>query len=216
MKNLFDIDGGVMSFLSRATDLLILNIVFLITCIPIVTIGPALAALFSITLKMVKGEESYVFTGYFKAFKANFKISIVSWLILMILFYLSYIDFRIAKTLDNTLSIVLSTFFFVMLFMCSLTTLYLFPYIARFQGSLKQSFKNAILIAIASLPYTLLLIIITVAFVGVASLLVPRQYSILIWLLCGFALLSLLQSWVFRRVFAKYEPSSETVEEVDN
>lgn len=216
MKKLFNVDGGVMSFLSRVTDIFILNIIFLITCIPIVTIGPALTALYSITLKMIKSEESYVFTGYFKAFKENFKISFFSWLILLALFILSYADYRISKVLPHNFGAILSTFFFVMFFMCSLTTLYLFPYIARFKGTLKQSFKNAILIAIASLPYTLLLIVITVAFVFVALLLVPLQYAILIWLLCGFALLALLQSWVFRRIFVKYEPSAETTEEVEN
>lgn len=213
MKDLFNMDGGLMSFLFRMTDLLVLNIVFIITCIPIVTIGPALTALYSITLKMAKGEEAYVFTGYLKAFKDNFKISFMAWLILLAAFTLSYADYRISESITGTLGTVLVVCFLAMFFILSFITLYLFPYIARFKNTLKASFKNAVLIAIASLPYTILLIVITGAVIGVSAMVIPLQYTFLIWLLFGFSALAFGQSFIFRRVFAKYElPVDEATE----
>ena len=57
MGSFFNMDSPVMRFLSRLCDLMILNILCLICCIPIVTIGASITALYSVTLKMVKGED---------------------------------------------------------------------------------------------------------------------------------------------------------------
>lgn len=65
MGSFFNMDSPVMRFLSRLCDLMILNILCLICCIPIVTIGASITALYSVTLKMVKGEDSYIAKGFF-------------------------------------------------------------------------------------------------------------------------------------------------------
>ena len=64
MSGFFNMDSPVMRFLSRVCDLMILNFMCLICCIPIVTIGASVTALYSVTLKMVRGEESYIFKGF--------------------------------------------------------------------------------------------------------------------------------------------------------
>jgi len=215
MKNLFNLDSGLMSFLSRITDLIILNLIFLLTCIPIITIGPALTALYSITLKMVKDEESYIFKNYFLAFKANFKISFLSWLIIVAVSILAFVDYQIVLQFDSW-----QTPFLIIILMlcvlCSLVTLFLFPYIARFENTLKYSFKNAAFIAILSLPYTFLLSLINAAFIALMVFIIPLQYTFLICFGFGFSALAFVQSFVFRKVFAKYEPKEEeTVAEVE-
>ena len=57
MGGLFNYDGPLVSFLNRLADLVILNIVFLICCIPVFTIGASLTALSSMTMKMARKEE---------------------------------------------------------------------------------------------------------------------------------------------------------------
>ena len=206
MKKLFSVDGDLMSFLTRLADLAILNVIFLITCLPIVTIGPALVALYSVTLKMVKNEESYIFKGYFKAFKDNFKISFISWLILLAAFFMLYIDLQIANTFAGSIRTIMTVLFFFMLLVCIVLLLYLFPYIARFENTLRNSFKNSFIIAVASLQYTILMLIITVSVIVLSFFVIPLQYSILMWIIFGFSAIALLHSVIFRRVFAKYEP----------
>jgi len=209
MKKIFDLDGGVMSFLGRITDFLILNLIFVITCVPIVTIGPALTALYSVTLKMVKGEDAYIFKSYFKAFKENFKISFFTWMIILVALIIFGVDYRIMTASDISMSGVFAVLFLTLMFICFMVSLYLFPYIARFENTLKDSFRNAILIALASLPWTFLLVALTGAVVAVSILVIPLQYVIPIWLLFGFALLAYGQSFIFRKVFVKYEPKEE-------
>ena len=215
MGKLFNLDGSFMGFLGRVADLLILNLIFVVTCIPIVTIGPALTALYSVTLKMVKNEDSYIFKSYFKAFKESFKISILAWLIILVALIIFVVDYRIMATSANGLSEVLTTIFLVLMIICFVVGLYLFPYIARFEGGLKASFKNATLIMLASAPWTFLLTIITGGVVAVSIFFIPLQYVLPLWILFGFAALAYVQSFIFRRVFVRYEPEKEIREEVE-
>ena len=76
--NFFNLDSPFMRFLTKMADLIILNILYMICCIPIVTIGAASTALYTVSMKAVKNEESYIIRGYFKAFKENFKISMTA------------------------------------------------------------------------------------------------------------------------------------------
>ena len=66
MGRLFDTDNIVWRFLGRVADLVILNFLFLLCSIPIVTIGASWTALYSVTLKAVKNEESYIAKGFLK------------------------------------------------------------------------------------------------------------------------------------------------------
>lgn len=67
-----------MNLFSRIVDLLLLNFLFVITSLPVLTLGASLTALFSVSLKLVRNEESYVSRDYFRAFKKNFCQATVS------------------------------------------------------------------------------------------------------------------------------------------
>ena len=213
MRDIFSLDGRLMSILGRITDFFILNIIFVITCIPIVTIGPALTALYTVTLKMVKNEDAYIFKSYFIAFKENFKISLFAWLIMLVILIILGVDYRIMTVNGEALGKIFPVVFLTLIFVGLIISLYLFPYIARFENNLKASFKNAILIALVSLPWTILLVLVTVGVAFVSVFVIPLQYVILIWFLCGFALLAYIQSFIFRKVFVKYEPKEEDEKE---
>ena len=60
MNNLFNLDNPVMQFLSRIFDLVVLNVIFLVFCIPVVTAGASLSGLYYVSLKIVRGEEPYI------------------------------------------------------------------------------------------------------------------------------------------------------------
>ena len=66
MSSFFNMDSPIMRFLSRVCDLIILNLLIIVCCIPVFTAGASITALFSVTLKMVKGEESYIVRGFFQ------------------------------------------------------------------------------------------------------------------------------------------------------
>ena len=180
MNGLFNLDSPIMRFLSKVCDLMILNVMCIICCLPIVTAGASITALYTITMKMVRGEESYIFKGFLKAFKENFKQSTIIWLIMA----------------------VLGIFVFVLS--------YIFPYTARFANNIKNIFKNSLLIAILNLPWTILVIALPIA-LGFLTFLTTTTlvYGSMLWMLLGFAVVAYIESMIFRRVFAKYEPAQE-------
>lgn len=80
-------DSRFSRVLSRLTELVLLNFVFILTCLPILTIGASVTALYSITLKMARNEEGYIIQGYFKDFAKNFKQATAFWLIELLLYF---------------------------------------------------------------------------------------------------------------------------------
>ena len=73
MSSFFSMDSPFFSFMSRLADIVLLNLLYIICCLPVFTIGAATSALYYQVMKMSKNEESYVFRGFFKAFRENFK-----------------------------------------------------------------------------------------------------------------------------------------------
>ena len=86
MSRLFSPENPFMQFLSKVCDMLILNVVFIFSCVPLFTIGASLSALNTIALKLVRREEPYIVKGFFKAFAANFKQSTIVWLLSVAVF----------------------------------------------------------------------------------------------------------------------------------
>ena len=103
MSSFFNMDSPIMRFLSRVCDLIILNLLTIVCCIPVFTAGASITALFSVTLKMVKGEESYIVRGFFKGFKENFKQSTIIWLIIAVLGFFLFMDYRAAVFLPGNM-----------------------------------------------------------------------------------------------------------------
>ena len=97
MGRIFDMDSPVMRFLGRLADLMILNLVTLLCCLPVVTIGASLTAMHYVLLKMVRNEESYIVRSFFKSFKQNFKQATVIWLIILLFLVIFGADIMIIK-----------------------------------------------------------------------------------------------------------------------
>ena len=94
MDRLFNMDNKFFTVMGRVADLIMLNVVFLICCLPIVTIGASLTALHYVTLKMARNEESYIIRSFFKSFKQNFKQATVINLIMLAVAAILYMDLR--------------------------------------------------------------------------------------------------------------------------
>lgn len=202
--NLFNLDSPLMQFLTKITDLIILNVLYLVCCIPVVTIGAATTALYTVTLKAAKNEESYIVRSFFRALKDNFKIGTLSWLIVFVAGMVLWMDFQILPGMAAPLRQIFQVLTLSLALLYLITVLYLFPYIARFENTLSCSFKNAFFLAIAHLPYTMLLAAITVlAFL--ATMYVDFKITGFLWIVIGFSGLAYINSIFFRKIFAKFE-----------
>ena len=207
-------DNVVMRALGKIGDMICLNVMWLICCIPIITIGASTTALYTVMLRMVKNEEGYIFRGFLKAFKSNFKQSTLIWLILLLLGIVWTVDFRVAGFMPGMAGIILSAIFLALGFILLSVTIYIFPLTARYENGIKATFKNALILTVAKLPYTFLMVAIVVAAVF-ASLwsAFTLLFSLPLWLIIGGALIAWVNSYILRRVFVVFEGSDSRTEE---
>lgn len=210
MKGLFNYDGPVMSTMSRIADLICLNILTVICCIPIFTAGAALTALHYMTIKMVRQEECYIVKGYFKSFRQNFKQATIIWLILLAAILIILGDFHILNSGIISLPKALSVIVMAVGILFMMMVIYIFPVLARFENTIRNTFKNSFFMSILNLPRTLLIVIIyTLPFIIMAT--TPILMPIIF--LGGLSVPIYLASYMFVKIFKKFEPQEEVIEE---
>lgn len=208
MGRIFSLDSPLFSFLSKVADLILLNILTLICCLPIVTVGASMTALHYVVLKMVRDEESYIVRSYFKSFKQNFKQATIIWLILLLvgavligdLFILSFSTIRFS----NWIRIALFTVIIIVL----LATMHLFPVLSRFDNTIKNTFKNSFFMGILTLPKTILMLLCWVAPLVIAAFIV--QATPIVFML-GISAPAYLCAKLYNKTFKRFEPEEEIV-----
>lgn len=213
--NFFNMESPVFRALGKLADLTILNVVFLICCLPIVTIGASLTALNYVTLKMAEGEEGYIIRSFFKSFRQNFVQSTLMWLITLAVGLVLGLDFFIVNGVSDVLLKTCRVLLFAAAFIYLMIFTYLFALQARFYNKIRSTFRNALLMAIAEFPRTLIMMVLIVG--AVLITLINTQtifYGILVWILFGFALIAYCNGHFLKKIFAKYSPQEEE-EELD-
>jgi uncharacterized membrane protein YesL len=206
MSGFFNMDNGIFTALSKIVDIIVISLIWVICCIPIFTIGPATTALYYTVVKVIRRERSYLFREFFSSFKANFKVGAISGIIITLVYIVLIFDRSFASNLEGTEGFILLSVFTAMIFLLTCVTVYIFPILSRFNMKVKQLFKISLFMAMKHLPTTILLLIITVAFVlltyliGIAVFITP-------------ALCILVSSLLLERIFKKYMP--EKTEEAE-
>ena len=162
MKKFFAMDGKLLSVLNTIADLAILNILWLICCIPVVTIGASTSAMYSVTLKMVRREEPYIVRGFFDAFRENFKQSTIVWIGMMAAGCLLYFDLYALGHAGTAGMRLVSIPVFIGMFLVIAVGCYIFSMIAYFKTGTAEAVKNAIRLAIGYLPYTIAIFVLQI------------------------------------------------------
>lgn len=212
MDRIFNMDNKFFVFMGRVADLILLNLYFVVSCIPIITIGPALTALHYVTMKMVKNEESYIFREYVKSFKQNFRQGVIINIIMIFTALLLFLDIRLVNSMAGSMARVLYCIFLAIGILYFMIWLYVYPVLAKFYNSIRNTFTNAFLMSIRHLPYTVLLALICIA--PVAMVFLPSaqilNMLVLVFVLCGFSLIAFCNSFFYVKIFEKYIPKEET------
>ena len=97
----FSTDGSLYKFLTRLWDMIKLNLLWILFSLPIVTMGAATVAVYSVTLKMVDDTEGYVGRQFIKAFKENWKQGIPMGLLAIFCSYVVYLDFEMFNKIEG-------------------------------------------------------------------------------------------------------------------
>ncbi len=198
-------------------DLFKLNIIYLICCIPIVTIGPATVALSAVITKRVRDIPCYVFHEFKTAFKENFKRAFGAGLLVALLLAICGVGAFFYSSWNNTatgaeqiLTLMLSSITILMLVIIMIASNYLFTLIAVVDLPLKQQLKNALLLTVAFLPRSGLILITTAPIWAATILFFP--FTIPCFFVYHFSLINLIVNmnvWaVIEKVFVNNNDES--------
>lgn len=211
LNSVFSFDSPIFQFLSKMADLITLNLLYIICCLPVFTIGAASSALYSQTLKMAKNEEGAIVRGFFGAFRENFKKATLCWLILFAAGIILFLDFHLAQGLfPETMERVFRIVILFLSFIWLMSFTYIFPLLAKFENTVKNSLINSVLMSIRHLPFTLIMLVFYA--LPVLALYYFGQYimyELLILLLIWYSGIAYLNSKLFNRIFKAYIPAEE-------
>lgn len=187
MGNLFNMDNAFFRFMGKLFDVVALNLVFIIVCIPLVTIGPAVSALYYASVKSIRRDRSYPIKEFFKAFKRDFKQSFIVGLILVLAAVIIYVDIRFVVDFIKNDFTAMRYVYLVIGLVISFISVYIFPLISRFSLKISGLFRLSFYLAIRHLLTTVVsLILLFGGFVlvyisaGLAMILVPVLLNLLI------------------------------------
>lgn len=204
MDKIFNPDNPVMIVLSRLFDLILLNVCFVIACIPGFTAGPAMAALYTVALRMADGEFGDTAKVFFSSFRKNFRDGVILWLILLFSAAFFGTDLYIVYFVLPAEWALLQIPVWIMLFVVASEIIYVFPLLARYEQSIPQLLKNAVLLSLANVPLTVFIAVIAGVMTDIA--LHNGSYLVLffsIFLFIGFALLARIFSIFFKKTFER-------------
>lgn len=207
-ENLFNEDNVVWRVIGVVGDIVMLNIVFVFCCIPIITIGASVTALYTVALKQVKYKSDFSIKLFFQAFRNNFKQSTIIWLIMLAVGALLVVDWYLANVAALSFAWILN-YVFMFLGFCYLMILsYVFPIQSKFENKISATIMNSAMMGVAHfLPWTLLIMLLNILpFFMICITINAHVVVVPIMFLGGFVIIAYINSLMFQRFFIKYIP----------
>lgn len=199
MNNIFNYDNKFFRTVNKIVDGFYASVLWLLFSLPVVTFGASATAFYYTAHKSLRGNRGYVWRSFWSAFKSNFKQTTKIWLILLVLFGFLYADTQITFEYlkqESPLGM-LYYFFYLLMFFEVVWGVYIFAYSARFANDLKNTMKNAAIIAVANLPRSVLVLALLI----VSSLVVYVSPFMITLVPAGAAC---LLDAVLEKIFRKY------------
>lgn len=203
-RQVFDPENLFWRMISRGVDLVGLSLLWAALCLPVITIGPATAALYYTVVKAFRHGETGTFGVYLKAFRSNLRNGVLATLIIIpIALLLAYGYYVMTANFTTDLGAVMFVAYDIALLVPAGLVCYLFPLMGRFEFRLKDLFRTSFFLSMRHLPSTIVLVLLTVEL---------AVFTIMRWWPIFFTpvLCALLSSLFLERIFPKYLSEEET------
>ena len=183
MGSFFNPEKGIWAWLSTAVDIVGLSIAWLFLCLPLVTAGPATAALYHAVVLYVRPREQGAFKDFFLSFRRNLRVGTAATLV----------------CLAAGAGVVMLGVYYTILTLPAGVLCWLFPLLGRFEYRVGPLFAAALQLTLRHLPTTVVVILLTAE---TAAFCIPNWWPALFMP----ALAMLLVSLFFERIFQRYVP----------
>lgn len=209
MERFFNSDNAVMRVMSKIFDIGWLSIVYVIFCIPVITIGAATTSLYYVAAKVLRHDRSYVWTEFWRSFKQNFAPATVLFAIFALIYGILYFNLNMVGITDaeSEYGGYLAGAYIAIAFAVSCVMSYVFCVLSRFTMKIRQIFRFSLYVAFRHFLHTLLLLVILfVAGFGIYASFVAQMPVFLVFV-PGTA--AFLYTFPMEHLLRKYMPKSE-------
>ena len=202
----FNIDNPVFRTISRIGDIFVLSFLWLVTSIPIFTIGVATTAAYDCAFKIIRARDTNVFKDFFRSFKSNFRQSTLIFLILIPIGALLLFNLYFWAHSESEYSVAMNAVTLGLAVIYLAGALYVFPVQAMFENPIKKTLQTAFLMAVLNIVNTIILLAVCL---GVSYVCYIFPIAAYIFLIFGSGLFFMLFAVRFLTVFRKYNPALE-------
>lgn len=197
----FGENNPVWKAINRYADMLLTGVLFVITCLPVVTIGASLCAFYYTAMDSLRKEDGYIFKRYFSSFGKNFKKATILWLIMLAIAAVLGLDvyFWLVNSQVQFSGVMLGISG-ILCFLWFMTFMFVFPLQTRFENSIGKTLQNAFMIGLGRLPFTVgvLVLLGIIGFLCVSSIVIGTIVFFL-----GIGVVGYLLVYNYERFFKK-------------
>lgn len=213
MKRFWDPDTPLMRLLAAVAELTILNLCWILLCLPVITAGAATTGLYRGCLGMIRETGEKPWRLFFREFRSSFCRSTVLWLILLGALALIGADLMIFSLWPLPGKPFLLLIFLLSLLFWLVIASYTFPLTAQFENTLWGTLKNAAIFGFGH-PLVSLVIVLLNALPVIMLLLSPTVFwrFFIFWVLLGFGVVAYVNSLLFLKIFNPYIPKKDSCE----
>lgn len=210
MSGAFDPKNDLWRTVSVITDVCGLSFLWVLTSLPIVTIGPATAALYFAVVRYVRRREDGAFAAFFRSLRLNLRQGVLATLAVLLPAFLLQLGWRVCRAAAASTPYgyaVLAGYSLLMVLPLGVV-LYLFPLLGRFTFSLGDLFRTAARLTLAHLPTTVIL-----AALVTAAAMLCLQFVLPLFFLPALAVW--VSSLWLEKIFRRYAPELDVEDETE-
>lgn len=206
IKAAFDTDNFLMRFCEKVLDIVTVNLLFVVSCLPIVTIGVAKISLYQTIFEVKSSRRVPVFKTYMRAFKQNLKLGLQLGLLELGIFLISVVDLSLFWGQTSLGFQFIKAICLGILIFLTLVMLASYPIAARYDLTWKEALQKGLLLVSFNFVWFFLMLAIILLII---MLLYLSGFTLVLggsaFLLFGFGLLAFCQAGLMEKLFAKYQ-----------
>ena len=195
-----------MRALSKLFDIGWLSLIYVVFCVPLVTIGAATTSLYYVSAKVLRKDRGYVWSEFWHSFKLNFKPATLIWLIFAAIYGLLYFNLTTFNT-SNAAGGYLVGAYIALAFIVTCVASYAFSLLSRFNMNVRGILRYALYMSFRHFLHTLCFL--AILFVAGFGIYAGFRVQLPIFLLFVPGLGSFLYTFPMEHLLKKYMPKPE-------
>lgn len=212
MKNFFfGLDGPVIQFLCKAADCIFVSLLCALFSLPVVTIGASLAAANKVMCDIIHETDNGIIKGFVTAFFRNFMKATIAWLVFVLLVALLLLCVMYVSA--NFTGVIALALYLVLLY-GTVAVLgcfsYILPLVIRYENSMIQHGKNAMILTFGKLPRTFAMILLNLSPL-IIYLLSPDAFfkTVILWPTVGVGAVVYMNQCMMKPIYEELEESDQ-------